>query len=200
MGGVEPAAPPLPSRSRAASALRRAASAALLLACLAPAALMLVPALLGYERYVITGDSMSGAYDRGSILYSREVPVEQLAVGDVITYEPPPKAGTDGLVTHRIVSIQRAHGERVFRTGGDANAEPDPWRFSLEEPTQARASFAVPLAGYAFAALGIREVRMLVIGLPALGIAVLLLVRLWREAGEEVRRRGEPAAVGDSPP
>jgi signal peptidase len=180
--------------------LRRGTAAAILLVCLALAALMLAPALLGYERYVITGDSMSGTYDRGSILYGREVPVEQLAVGDVITYEPPPRAGSDGLITHRIVSIRRAHGERIFRTAGDANAKPDPWRFSLDEPTQARASFAVPLAGYTFAALGIREVRMLLIGLPALGIAVFVGVRLWREAGEEVRRCAEQAAIGDGSP
>ena len=34
---------------------------------------------------------------------------------------------------------------------------------------------------------------MLVIGLPALLIALVLLTRLWRDAGEEARRRaGSP--------
>ena len=44
------------------------------------------------------------------------------------------------------------------------------------------------ILGYGLAALAIREVRMAVIGLPALLIAVALLARLWREAGEEARR------------
>jgi signal peptidase I len=181
-----------------ASAARRAAPAALLLASFALAGLMLVPALLGYERYVITGDSMAGAYDRGSIVYAREVPVADLRSGDVITYEPPAKTGTEGLVTHRIVSVSERRGERVFRTEGDANGSPDPWRFTLDQPTQARASFSVPFVGYAFAALAVREVRMLVIGLPALLIALALLTRLWREAGAEARRNREATAAGEA--
>jgi signal peptidase len=56
---------------------------------------------------------------------------------------------------------------------------------------------AIPYAGYAFAALAIREVRMAVIGLPALLIALVLLVRLWRDAGEEARA-GEAAGAGSS--
>jgi signal peptidase I len=159
---------------------------------------MLVPALLGYQRYVITGDSMAGTYDRGSIVYAEEVPVSELEVGNVITYVPPPRAGTKGRITHRIVSIDRRDGKRVFRTKGDANASRDPWRFTLRSPTQARAAFDVSYAGYAFAALGIREVRMTLIGLPALLIAAVLLVRLWRQAGEEASRR--TAAEGAEAP
>jgi signal peptidase len=165
------------------------------------AALMLVPAILGYERYVITGDSMAGTYDRGSIVFGEAVPVSELGIGDVITYDPPP-GGPEGMVTHRIVSIRdverRGKAERVLRTAGDANAARDPWRFTLDGPTQARAQFAVPYVGYAFAAVAIREVRMAVIGGPALLIAILLLARLWREAGEEARREaGAPRSVPD---
>jgi signal peptidase I len=165
---------------------------------------MLVPALLGYERYVITGDSMAGTYDRGSIVFAESVPVSELETGDVITYEPPPKAGAEGLTTHRIVSIReleakRGEVETVFRTKGDANASRDPWRFTLDDPTQARAVRAIPYAGYAFAALAIREVRMAVIGLPALLIALVLLVRLWRDAGEEALA-GETARAGSATP
>jgi signal peptidase I len=184
---------------RIGSAIRRLAPVALLLGSFGLAGVMLGPALLGYERYVITGDSMSGSYERGSIVYAREVPVPDLEQGDVITYQPPARAGTDGLVTHRIVSIRERRGERVFRTAGDANGSPDPWRFTLDEPTQARAAFSVPVVGYAFAALAIREVRMLLIGLPALLIALALLTRLWRDAGEEARRR-DAAAPGEALP
>ena len=155
---------------------------------------MLAAALLGYERYVITGDSMTGTYDRGSLLFSRTAPVEVLEVGDVITYEPPAKSGVKGLVTHRIVSIADGEGGvPVFRTKGDANETRDPWRFTLEQTEVARASLGVPFVGYAFAALGIRELRMLLIGLPALLIAVGLGARLWRQAGDEARELTEVA-------
>jgi len=186
-------------RGLLADRARSALTAAIVAAGLGLAAVMLLPALVGFERYVITGSSMTGTYDRGSVLYAKAVPVADLEVGDVITYEPPPGSGPDGLVTHRIVSIRNDPREgRVFRTKGDANASRDPWKFTLDGPTQARAEFAVPYVGYAISALAIREVRMAVIGLPALLIAFALLRRMWREAGEEARRRHGLAAGGES--
>jgi hypothetical protein len=45
----------------------------------------------------------------------------------------------------------------------------------------------VPYVGYALAALGDRRVRILVIGLPALLIALSTLGALWRDSGAEAR-------------
>jgi signal peptidase len=145
---------------------------------------LLVPALLGYQRYVITGGSMTGSIPKGSVIYSRLTPVESLREGDVITFVPP---GLTQPVTHRIVSIRlNADGEPTFRTKGDFNEAADPWDVHLTGPVQARYSFHVPYIGYALAALAIRQVRMLLIGVPAVIIALSLLVSLWREAGEEL--------------
>jgi signal peptidase len=178
--------------------LTRLASAVGLAASLTLAAAVLLPAAVGYQRYVITSGSMMGTYDRGSIVYAREVPTASLRVGDVITYRPPPAAGPEGLVTHRIVWIGRdRRGGRAFGTKGDANAVRDQWRFTLTRPSQARAVFHVPYVGYAFAALGVREVRMLLIGLPAVLIALVTLVGLWQKAGVELRRR-EAAAMSET--
>jgi signal peptidase I len=140
------------------------------------AALMLVPALLGYKRYVITGGSMTGTLAKGSLAYERPVSVARLRVGDVITYAPPAGAGPRGLVTHRIAWSGRGRdGRRLFRTKGDFNRSADPWRFTLERATQPRLAFSIPLAGYVFAALAVRWLRMLVIGVPALVVAVAAL-------------------------
>ncbi len=137
------------------------------------ALVMLVPPLAGCERYVITGDSMGGAIERGSVALARPVAVDDLRVGDVITYTPPHGGGK---VTHRIVWAGRgAGGARAFRTKGDANAAADPWRFELDGRTQAKVVADIPYVGYAIAALSVRWVRMLVIGLPALLIAASVL-------------------------
>jgi signal peptidase len=152
------------------------------------AALMLLPAALGYGRYVVTGDSMGGTYARGSLVFDSQVPTRSLHVGDVITYRPPPGVGPRGLVTHRIVWTGRgAGGAPAFRTKGDANGRPDPWRFELHGRTQARVAFSVPLLGWAFAALAERWLRMLLVGTPALLVALATLARMWREAGGEPR-------------
>jgi signal peptidase I len=169
----------------ACSSLARVAAGGLLVGALALAAVTFVPAALGLQRYVVTGGSMTGAYDRGSIVFDRVVPTSSLRVGDVITYRPPRGTGARGLVTHRIVSIHRRRGGRlVFRTKGDANPVADPWRFTLGR-RQARVVASVPLLGWAFAALAVRQVRMLALGLPALLVALFVLVGLWREAGAE---------------
>jgi signal peptidase I len=148
--------------------------AAALIVLVALSALVLVPTALGYERYVIGGGSMGDSLPRGSIAYEQRVPTADLRPGDVITYTPP---GHTSRVTHRIASIR----DGVLRTRGDANAALDPWTFRLRARDQAVVRFHVPLAGYAFAALGIRWVRMLVIGLPALLVAASALGRPSRE-------------------
>ena len=68
---------------------------------------LVAPSLLGWERYVIVSGSMTGTYDRGSLVFDEVVPVKSLKVGDVVTYKPPLRAGPKGLVTHRIHSIGR---------------------------------------------------------------------------------------------
>jgi signal peptidase I len=164
----------------------RWASGAALLAGVAMALLVLLPAVLGWERYVIVSGSMTGSYDRGSLVLAEVVPVEALKVGDVITYLPP--AG-DHLITHRIAWIGRDEaGARLFRTKGDANPVADPWTFRLDRPTQARARVGVPYAGHALTALSRRDVRMGVVGLPALAIGLVSLAALWRRLGVEAAK------------
>ncbi|MEY2535047.1 MAG: signal peptidase [bacterium] len=171
--------------------LRAAGGAVLTAAAVALAAAVLVPALLGYERYVITSGSMTGAYDRGSLVYDRVVPTASLRVGDAITYDPPAGAGPSGLVTHRIVSIAAGPGgARAYRTKGDANAAPDPWTFSLTNATQARVAFDLPYIGYALAALSDRRLRMLIIGVPAMLVALSVLAALWRDTGAATAEAG----------
>src|SRR5215218_9418633 len=112
--------------------LGRWATGAALLAAVVVAALVLLPSAFGLQRYAIVSGSMTGTYDRGSLVWDDVVPVADLKVGDVITYLPPAGAGPDHLITHRIASIGRdPSGARVFRTKGDANATADPWTFRL---------------------------------------------------------------------
>lgn len=161
------------------------------------AGVILLPALFGLQRYVITGGSMTGTIPRGSVVYERLTPVGQLKVGDIMTFYPP---GYKEPVTHRIIAITRGQdGKLVFQTKGDFNPAPDPWKINLNEPRQARCVFHIPYVGYFLAVLAIRKVRMLLIGLPALFIALSLLWSLWKQAGEEADAQemgGEARDVG----
>ena len=153
-------------------------SAAMIVVTTAGAA-WLVPTLLGYSRYVITSGSMTGTYDKGSIVFEKNVPVADLTVGDVITYMPPASSGVDHLVTHRIYRIQPAQGGgSLFTTKGDHNPAPDPWHFQLTAKRQGVVQFGVPYAGWIFIELAKKNVRMLVIGLPASLIGLVALGQL----------------------
>jgi signal peptidase I len=174
------------------------------------AALILVPSILGYERYVIESGSMQGTIDKGSIVYSEKAVADDLRVGDIITFKPPPEFFIDDLVTHRIISIRRqqlpeprpdagaaeADGQQqvpdlLFRTKGDANADPDPWEFKLDDDAAAVEKAHVPYVGYVYLALAIPWVRIVVIIIPAILIAVLTAISLWRAAGEEAEAERE---------
>jgi signal peptidase I len=151
-----------------------------------------VPGLLGYERYVITGGSMSGTIERGSVVFEKPVPVADLVVGDVITYLPPPDSGVSTLVTHRIIKIAPGKDSTtVFSTQGDANPDPDPWSFSLTSGNQPVVAHAVPHVGYVFVALADPHVRLLVIGGPAAVIALLAL----RDLLAALRPQGQRSPV-----
>jgi signal peptidase len=181
---------PRPRRLRVPRKLARLALNLVFLAMIVCAGLMLGPAALGFHRYVILTGSMTGTYDRGSIVFDRQVPVSELKVGDPITYSPPPGFTSQQRVTHRIWWIGRGTGgQRVFKTKGDANKAPDAWKFSLSQPTQDRVVFHVPYVGYLFVLLSLRNFRMVLVGVPALMIGLWILRALWRDAGEEARRQ-----------
>jgi signal peptidase len=167
---------------------RLAVNAACVLVALGALA-FLAPAAFGMQRYVIAGESMTGTYDLGSVVFEDVVPVADLRVGDVITYMPPADAGIDHLVTHRIVSIK---GDQL-RTQGDANPDPDPWTFRLTAATQPRVRVGVPYVGFVLLGLQDRTVRLLAIGVPATLIALLSLAEL---AGLRRRRPDTAESAG----
>ena len=159
-----------------------------LLAAFGLAAIMLVPAALGYQRYVITTGSMSGTHDAGSLIFDERVPVDDLRVGDVITYRPPAKAQVPGLVTHRVFSVvPDATGKPLFRTKGDANGAADEFTFVPQETHMNRVVGGVPHVGHAYAFLNTKHGRLLVFMIPGLLIAFAAVSSLWREAGEATR-------------
>ena len=176
----------------------RAFAALLVTAGLLLGALLIAPSLLGWERYVLVSGSMTGTYDRGSLVFDEIVPTKSLKVGDVITYKPP--RGLRAPRHRHPPDRQDQHGPEVrasaiYRTKGDANKVVDPWTFMLQDDQQARVKLGVPYVGYALAALADRTIRMLIIGIPAGLIALFVMAGLWRDAGREAEALEASASV-----
>jgi signal peptidase I len=157
------------------------------------AAILILPTLLGYERYVIVSGSMEPTIPVGAVIYDEVVPVDDIETGDVITFVPPSEYGIDDPVTHRVIRISVAGdntshpGERIFETQCDANDDPDAWQMMLDGPDQARYVRHLPYVGYVYMALQVRWVQLLVIGIPAIILIAYIIVTLWRLSGEAVR-------------
>ena len=77
----------------------------------------------------------------------------------------------------------------MFQTKGDFNELPDNWRFVLPQPTQDKVFFHIPYVGYAFELLSVPQYRKIVIGIPAVLVAMWVIAGLWKEGGEAQRRR-----------
>jgi signal peptidase len=187
--------PRSPAR-RVVSGLKRLGLNLMFVASLACVAILLGPSMLGYHRYIILTGSMTGTYNRGSIVFDKPVPTASLKVGDPISYSPPPGFTSQGRETHRIYRITRGkNGVRTYQTKGDANKNPDVWHFTLPQPTQDEVKFSIPEVGYLFLILSIRNFRLILVGVPAVLIGLNELRKLWREGGTEVQRQ-KLAAVG----
>lgn len=81
-----------------------------------------VPKLFGYEICGVLTDSMTPSYPVGSVLFIDKCGIDEVAVGDVVTYTL--GSGTDYVMSHRVVDIEEQEG--TFRTKGDANNTEDP--------------------------------------------------------------------------
>jgi signal peptidase len=133
---------PVPHRSTR-SELRRLA---LGLTVLIPVVLLvLLPAVLGLDRFVVTDSSMDGSLGRGAVVLARDVPPSDLRVGDVISL-PAPRGSADERVNRRIVAIE---GD-LATTQADSTGSADPWSVPLDESSYARVWLGIPWIGYPF--------------------------------------------------
>lgn len=166
-------------------------------AAFALAAIMLLPAAFGYDRYVVLTGSMTGTYDPGSMIFNKPSKATDLKVGDVITYIPPAESGYGNRpITHRIEHIgPDAMGRMSILTKGDANGAADTWRFVPTKNEVSVVRHSLPYVGHVYAELTTRRGRLLAFTLPALLIAVSVMASVWRDAGKEMRRREQQQAA-----
>lgn len=103
------------------------------------------PSILGYHVYYIASGSMEPTIKTGEVIVGKEVDIENLEIGDIVTFN-----GTKGqlngkVVTHRIVDIYVEDNQTYVVTKGDAiGDEDDP---ILATDIISVMKFKIPLAG-----------------------------------------------------
>ncbi len=128
---------------------------------------------------VLSG-SMRPGFAVGGVVISERVPVDQLALRDVIVFRDP--LAPSEQIVHRIVGITvERNGERIFVTQGDANVSPDPWRLRIPEGTAYRVRWSLPLLGYVANAYdNHRGISLMIAGLLLVLVAIPTIARARR--------------------
>lgn len=80
----------------------------------------------GFHIFSVASGSMKPEYQIGDIIVTKKVPVEELKVGDNVTYLGKKLDMAGLIVTHKIMNIRQADGKYYFITKGTANEIADP--------------------------------------------------------------------------
>ncbi|WP_448060898.1 signal peptidase I [Cellulomonas hominis] len=155
---------------------------------------VVVPALTGAHTYTVLTRSMEPGLPPGTFLIVRPTPVEDLRVGDIITFQL--ESGKPAVVTHRVIAVElTSDGERRFRTQGDNNAlaDADPVR-----PVQIRGElwYAIPFLGWV---AGARSEGAAGVWIPVLAGLVLCYAAVMVGGWVLERRRARTAARSRRP-
>jgi signal peptidase len=155
------------------------------------------PGVVGAEEsYVVLSGSMEPEISPGDAVVVKSVDPADVESGDVITYK---RASDAKPVTHRVVEVQQQNGERVFRTQGDANEDPDPSTVPASSVV-GEVWFSIPLVGHVVLFADTVLGRVVLVGLPLLALAVSELYNFLaadEDAGDGDAPADDPAAAAE---
>ena len=170
--------------------LGRAFSVALLATVVIGAlALIVVPKATGARPLTVLSGSMEPTYDIGSVVIVRPVDTDELAIGDVITFQP--VSDDPRLTTHRIDGFAFGAEGKQFVTKGDNNDTVDLEPVTADQ-VQGEVWYSVPLVGYVSVWLAGGWVRT---AINLFAVALLLYGGVLLAGGLVDRRRREKVAA-----
>ena len=114
---------------------------AILIVMLILVACLYIPKFFGISPLIVLSGSMEPEYPIGSLLYVNQHNLDDIKIGDAITFY----IDESTLVTHRVVGIDES--SCTYITKGDANENVDNSSVSAEQII-GKAHFNLPLIGY----------------------------------------------------
>jgi len=145
---------------------------------------------------VLSG-SMRPGLSVGGLAISEQVPVDRLAVRDVIVFRSPDKP-TEQVVDRIVHLAEGSSGQMLINTQGDTNTVRDPWTMTIRGDSAYRVRWSVPLVGYvAIAYENYRGFWQFGTGIVMVGIAISLVYSA-RRRGKQLRTETRPK--GPTPP
>ena len=136
-----------------------------------------IPSVFGYSPMSVLSGSMSPMLEPGDMIIIKKPPIEEIEIGEVITY----RVGADTFVTHRVVDIITTDNQIKFQTQGDANNTIDQ---TLIEPENMVGSFVLRIPNGGYIASFIRSPLGIILSI-LLPIALLIGSELYTIVSKE---------------
>lgn len=137
----------------------------------------------GINIHPVLSGSMEPALKVGGVVITKQVTLDQVKRGDIISY----KIGTQR-ITHRVIEISKSGGKVQFRTKGDANEEPDLYVMVPKTEKVPKVVGYVPYFGFLAGFMKGETHFLLLVGPLAVLLIALYGWDIWREARKTRRQ------------
>lgn len=127
--------------------------------------------MFGFKIYTVLSGSMEPEYRVGSLIYVVDTNINELDVGDVITFNVTNKV----VATHRIVEIEDDLNGIKFRTKGDANDFIDE-NYVESSNVIGTPMFMIPYLGYVASFMQTKSGKFITIGISILLIIIVIVI------------------------
>ena len=148
----------------------------------------------GLRVDAVLSGSMEPELKTGSLVVTRSVEPEAIAVGDIITFRPTTNGKT--LITHRVIGIGHS-SSLYFETKGDANEDPDPFTVPARNLV-GKISFHAPYWGYATEFLKTPLGFLFAVVIPGSILIALYIINMWRALTKNSKQKANEAARDES--
>lgn len=156
-----------------------ALSALVLIVFITLAFLLIGVRAFGFTPYAVLSGSMEPLYETGSAVYIKSVEVEDIEVGDVITFY---MSGSTTVVTHQVIEIDEENG--LYYTKGLANETADGTPTSAENII-GKVYFGIPYLGYISSYVTSPPWLYIIIAAVLIWIIIIYMVEISKEDDTE---------------
>lgn len=143
--------------------------------------------LFGYKPYIVLSDSMSGVFDVGDIVVSKQTDVSELKEGDIISFRSIDPNNYDTVVTHKIKGETEYEGQKAFVTYGVSTGIEDEYSVPADRVI-GEYQFRLPKMGYFFQFLKTPMGYFVFIFIPfmlLIGSEAVRFFKLWKQYKSE---------------
>ncbi len=138
-----------------------------------------------FNAYVVLTGSMEPGIMPKDVIFTKKVDIDDIEVGDVITFISSDNRFAGSIITHRVVDIIDDDPEHIkFQTKGDNNNVAD-WALVEDYNVLGRVFFKLPKVGYIQDFLAKQGGWIIVILIPCLVVVSYDIMRIFKAIGKK---------------